>query len=224
MKKKIKVFLCDDHRLFREGVGKLLELEEDIRVIGEAGEGREALQKISRTNPDVVLMDIGMPGMDGVNITRKVKKVAPQVNIIMLTVYQDEPHIFEAIKAGAIGYILKDVSSDELIEAVRRVSRGEALIEPQIASKVLKEFKVLSRKKKSTEEEVYSELTGRENDVLRWIALGASNKEIASKLDISRKTVKNHLSNIFQKLHVNSRTKAALFVFQEKRDLRPKDL
>lgn len=217
MTKKIKVFLCDDHRLFREGVRKLLELEEDMQIVGEAGEGKEALTAISRIKPDVVLMDISLPGMDGVAAARRIKKDNPDLKVVMLTVHQDEPHIFEAIKAGAAGYLLKDVSADELIAAVRRVSRGEALIEPKIAVKILEEFKAMSRRKKPADEEVYSDLTVRENEVLRWIALGVSNKEIASKLDISEKTVKNHLSNIFQKLRVNSRTQAALFVFRRKK-------
>lgn len=215
--KRIKIFLCDDHKLFREGVRKLLELEKDLRVVGEAGDGKEALRIIKNASPDVVLMDIGMPGMDGVVATRRIKKDNPEIKVVMLTVHQDEPHIFEAIKAGAAGYLLKDVSGDELVDAVRRVSQGEALVEPKIAAKILKEFKLLSRKKQPSDEEMYTDLTERENDVLRWIGLGASNKEIASRLDISEKTVKNHLSNIFQKLHVASRTQAALFVFREKK-------
>jgi DNA-binding NarL/FixJ family response regulator len=215
--KKIKVLICDDHKLFRQGVIKLLELEQDILVVGEAEEGSQALQKIKKNFPDVVLMDINMPGRDGVDVARQIKKENPEISVIMLTVVQDETHIFNAIKAGAAGYLLKDVSGDELIDAVRRVSCGEALIEPKIASKVLKEFKALSRKKKPTDKEAYGELTERENDVLRGIALGASNKEIAAKLNISEKTVKNHISNIFQKLQVRSRTQAALYVFREKK-------
>lgn len=216
-RQKIKIFLCDDHKLFREGVRKLLELEKDLRVTGEAGDGKEALRMIKDASPDIVLMDISMPGMDGVVATRRIKKDNPEIKVVMLTVHQDKPHIFEAIKAGAAGYLLKDISGDELVDAVRRVSQGEALVEPKIAAKILEEFKLLSRKKQPSNEEMYTDLTERENDVLRWIGLGASNKEIAARLDISEKTVKNHISSIFQKLHVSNRTQAALFVFREKR-------
>jgi DNA-binding NarL/FixJ family response regulator len=214
---KIKVFLCDDHRLFRDGVKRLLEHEKNISVIGEAENGLDAVKEIKRLIPDVVLMDIGMPKMNGVDATRKLKREFPDIKVIILTVHQDEANIFDAIKAGASGYILKDVSGDDLINAVRKVNQNEALIEPKIAAKVLSEFKKLSRRKKPKDEEVYGELTERENEILRWISLGATNKEIASRLQISDKTVKNHISNIFQKLHVNSRTQAALYVLREKR-------
>lgn len=217
MQKKIKVFLCDGNRLFREGVRKLLEVAKDIQVIGEAGEGGEALKKIRRAGPDVVLMDINPPKIDGAHITGRIKKEYPRIKVIILTVQDDRPHIFEAIKSGAVGYLLKDVSSAELIETIRKVARGEALLEPKIAAKVLDEFKALSQRKKSTDAKAYTELTTRENEVLRWVALGASNREIAAKLGLSEKTVKNHLINIFQKLHVNNRTQAALFVFREKK-------
>lgn len=205
----MKVFLCDDHKLFREGLRKILELKDDIEIVGEASNGQEAIDRIKKAHPDIVLMDIGMPEMDGMSATYKIKKEIPRVNIIILTVYQDEPHIFEAIKAGAIGYLLKDISSDELIEAICRVYKGEALIQPSIATKVLKEFITLSKKKEDKER--YTGLTERENEILKLITLGNGNKEIASKLYISEKTVKNHISNIFQKLHVNSRTQAALY-------------
>lgn len=211
----MKVFLCDDHRLFREGLRKILELESDIKIVGEASDGEEAIKMIKKTRPDIVIMDIGMPGMDGVSATYKIRKEGPRINIIILTVYQDEPHIFEAIKAGAIGYLLKDISSDELIEAIRRVYKGEALIQPSIAPKLLKEFTVLSKKK--ADGQTYIGLTERENEILKLITLGNSNKEIASKLYISEKTVKNHISNIFQKLHVNSRTQAALYALRQKK-------
>lgn len=217
MKDTIRVFLCDDHTLFREGLRKLLELEKDIEIVGEASGGFETIQKVKRASPDIILMDIGMPEMDGVTATGKIKREFPRINIIILTIYEDEPHIFEAIKAGAMGYVLKDITSDELIKAIHRVYSGEALIQPVIATKVLKEFVMMDKRKMRGSKKVLDELTERETEVLRLIALGGSNKEIASKLNISEKTVKNHISNIFQKLHVNSRTKAALYALHHKR-------
>ena len=207
----IRVFLCDDHTLFRQGIRKLLELENDIAVIGEAGDGDEMLHKLKATQPNVILMDIGMPEMDGVTATYKVKKMTPQVNIIILTIYEDEPHIFDAIKAGAIGYLLKDVSINELLEAIRRANKGEALIQPVIATKVLKEFAMLDRRKTKGRGKDFNALTEREKEVLRLIASGGTNKELAKKLGITEKTVKNHISNIFQTLHVNNRTQAAIY-------------
>lgn len=212
----IRVFLCDDHTLFRQGIKKLLTLEKDIEVVGEADNGQDMLSMLKKKGPDVILLDIGMPQMDGVTATYKVKKTMPHVEIIILTVYEDEPHIFEAIKAGAKGYLLKDVSIDELLEAIRRVYRGEALIQPVIAAKVLKEFAMLDKRKIKEGDKFYNDLTEREKEILRLIALGGTNKEIAKKLGIAEKTVKNHISNIFQTLHVNNRTKAALYLLDKK--------
>ncbi len=216
MSSTIRVFLCDDHTLFRQGLKKLLELEDSIQIVGEANNGEEMLDMLKKTGPDVILMDIGMPQMDGVTATYKSKKILPHANIIILTVYEDEPHIFAAIKAGAIGYLLKDISIDELIEAIRKVNKGEALIQPIIATKVLKEFAMLDKRKIKEGDKFYSDLTEREKEILRLIALGGTNKEIAQKLGISEKTVKNHISNIFQTLHVNNRTQAAIFALDKK--------
>lgn len=212
----IKIFLCDDHTLFRQGIRKLLELEKDIKIVGEAGNGVEMLEVFKKVNPDIVLLDIGMPQMDGVTATYKIKKMLPEVNIIILTVYEDEPHIFGAVKAGAMGYLLKDASSDELVAAIRRVNQGEALLQPVIATKVLKEFALIDKRKIPEGKVFFSDLTEREGEVLRLIALGASNKDIANRLNIAEKTVKNHISNIFLKLHVNNRTQAALYVMGKK--------
>lgn len=212
----IRLFLCDDHMLFRQGLKKLLELEQGIRIVGEANNGQEMLDAVKKASPDVILMDIGMPEMDGVTATYKVKKILPYSNIIILTVYEDEPHIFQAIKAGAMGYLLKDVSIDEVIEAIRLVYKGEALIQPVIAGKVLKEFATTDKKKVKEENKSYSTLTDREKEILHLIALGNTNKEIARKLNISEKTVKNHISNIFSTLHVNNRTKAAIYALDKK--------
>lgn len=216
MPDNIRVFLCDDHTLFRQGIKKLLELEPDIAVVGEASNGQELLEMLKKAGPDVILMDIGMPKMDGVSATYKIKKILPHCNILILTVYEDESHIFAAIKAGAMGYLLKDVSIDELIEAIRRISKGEALIQPIIATKVLKEFALLDKRKVKEGDKFYNDLTEREKEILRLITLGGTNKEIAQKLGISEKTVKNHISNIFQTLHVNNRTKAALYALGKK--------
>ncbi|NQV04149.1 MAG: response regulator transcription factor [Candidatus Omnitrophica bacterium] len=216
MSDTIRVFLCDDHTLFRQGIKKLLELEKDIKVVGEADNGQDMISMLKKKGPDVILLDIGMPQMDGVTATYKVKKIMSHVEIIILTVYEDESHIFEAIKAGAKGYLLKDVSIDDLLKAIRKVYKGEALIQPVIAAKVLKEFAMLDKRKIKEGDRFYNELTEREKEILRLIALGGSNKEIAKKLGIVEKTVKNHISSIFQILHVNNRTKAALYVIDKK--------
>lgn len=216
MSNAIRVFLCDDHTLFRQGIRKLLELEPDIAVMGEAGSGQEMLGMLKRTGPDIILMDIGMPHMDGVAATYKVKRILPSARVVILTVYEDEAHIFQAIKAGAMGYLLKDVSIEELIEAIRSVNKGEALIQPLIATKVLKEFAMLDKRKIKEGDQFYSDLTEREKEILRLIALGGTNKEIANKLRLSEKTVKNHISSIFQTLHVNNRTQAAIYAIDKK--------
>ncbi|NQT46182.1 MAG: response regulator transcription factor [Candidatus Omnitrophica bacterium] len=219
----IRVFLCDDHTLFRDGIKKLLQLEEmlpdieeEIEVVGEASNGVELLKDVKKASPDVILMDISMPQMDGVTASHRIKKILPSAKIIILTVHEDEPHIFEAIKAGAMGYLLKDVSINELLEAIRMVYKGEALIQPVIATKLLKEFALLDKRKVDDGDNFYNDLTEREKEVLRLIALGGTNKEIAARLDIAEKTVKNHISKIFQTLHVNTRTKAALYALGKK--------
>lgn len=212
----IRVVLCDDHTLFRQGIKKLLELEEDIRVVGEANNGQEMLDILKNTRPDIILMDIGMPVMDGVTAAYKVKKISPNTSIVILTVYEDEPHIFEAIKAGAMGYLLKDVSIEELTGAIRKVYKGEALIQPIIAAKVLKEFAMTDKRKMKNGDKFYNDLTEKEKEILRLIVLGGTNKEIAKKLGITEKTVKNHLSSIFCTLHVNNRTQAAIYALEKK--------
>lgn len=216
MSYNIRVFLCDDHTLFRQGIRKLLELEHDIEVVGEESNGQAMLENLKKTDPDVILMDIAMPGMNGVIATSKVKKILPQTRIIILTVYEDETHVFNAIKAGAMGYLLKDVSIDELVEAIHSVYKGEALIQPRIAAKVLKEFTMLDKRTMKEGDKFYNDLTEREKEVLRLIALGGSNKEIAQKLGITEKTVKNHISRIFQTLHVNNRTQAAIYALEQR--------
>jgi len=212
----IKVFLCDDHTLFRQGVRKLLGVEKNVEVIGEASNGVEMLELLRKSKPDVVLMDISMPKMDGVTTTYKIKKILPRTQIIILTVYEDEDYIFDAIKAGAMGYLLKDVDADDLVGAIRKVYKGEALIQPIIATKVLKEFASFEKKGMKRKDRSCNDLTGREKEVLRLIVLGGSNKAIARKLGISEKTVKNHVSKIFQTLQVNNRTEAAIYALNKK--------
>jgi len=208
--------LCDDHTLFRQGLRKLLELEADIEVVGEADNGFNLLDGLKKTGPDIILMDIGMPQMDGVTAAYKVKKILPSAKIIILTIYEDEPHIFDAIKAGAMGYLLKDVSIAGLLEAVRSVYQGEALLQPVIATKVLKEFAFLDKTKLKEGDKFFSDLTEREKEILRLIVLGGTNKEIAKRLGISEKTVKNHITNIFASIHVNNRTQAAIYALEKK--------
>ena len=212
----IRVFLCDDHTLFRQGIRKLLELETDIGIVGESDNGQDMLNMLKKTGPDIVLMDIGMPKTDAVTIIHKIRKISPDVNIVILTTHEDERHIFQAIKSGAMGYLLKSASIDELVEAIRRVYKGDAQLHPGIVAKVLKEFVMLDKRKIKEGGKFYSGLTERQKEILRLIALGGTNKEIAKKLVITEKTVKNHISNIFSTLHVNNRTQAAIYALDKK--------
>ncbi|MDW8102956.1 MAG: response regulator transcription factor [Anaerolineae bacterium] len=200
----IRVLIADDHRLFRQGLRLICETVGNLEVVGEAENGQEAVELALKLNPDVVLMDIRMPVMDGVEATRQITARAPSVRIIILTMYRQDQYVFEAIKAGARGYLLKDVDEQELVKAVRAVHRGEALVDPALAARLLEEFRRLSQ---STVEE---ELTPGEMEVLRLVAQGLDNKSIARKLKISERTVANRLSEIYQKLRVVSRTQAAL--------------
>lgn len=202
----IRVVVADDHALIREGLAKLLELEDDIEVLGEAGDGQGAINLARRYQPDVILMDINMPGTDGITATRVIKREMPHTRIIALTVYEDE-QVVEMVKAGVSAYILKDVAAQELISTIRRVMEGNVFIHPRVASRVVKE---LTSERKSYD----SRLTRREKDVLELVVKGNSNKEIAGLLYISEKTVKNHLTNIFRKLSVKDRTQAAVYALK----------
>lgn len=216
MSDTIRVFLCDGHLLFRHGVKNLLELEKDIQIVGQASNGQEALNLLKKTRPDVILMDIEMSEMDGITATSKIKRISPHTNIVILTDYADDPHIFEAIKAGAMGYLLKNASIGEVVEAIHRVYKGEAFIQPNITTKVLKEFVLLDKRKIKDGDKFYNDLTEREKEILRLITLGGTNKEIGQKLGITEKTVKNHISSIFSTLHVNNRTQAAIYALEKK--------
>jgi len=209
---KIRVLLADDHDLFRQGVRRLLEGSPDLEVVGEARTGQDTVRLVEELAPDIVLLDISMPALSGIDAARLIKTASPRTGIIILTVHADEEFLFEAIKAGAMGYLLKDASADELIRAIRVIYGGEGLLAPSMAAKVMREF---ARTREVTDlARVLTPLTHREVEILQHVAAGLANKEIAHKLSISERTVKNHLSNIMEKLHVNSRTQAAVYALR----------
>jgi DNA-binding NarL/FixJ family response regulator len=212
----IRVFLCDNHTIFRQGVRKLLELEKDINVVGEANNGKEMLAMLKEASPDVILMELKMPEIDGVASTCKVKKMWPRIHVVILTAHEDDAYIFKAIKAGVMGYLLKNSSISEVINAIHRVCNDEALVQPLIAAKVLKEFASLHKRRAEDENSLCNDLTVREKEVLRLIVLGGTNRAIANKLGVAEKTVKNHISNIFQVLHVKNRTEAAIYALRKR--------
>ncbi len=207
----ITVLIVDDHEMVRRGACSYLEAQPDITVIGQAGTGEEAVNLAREFIPDVVLMDMVMPGMDGVDATRKIKDVSPRTQIIILTSFHQDEFIFPALQAGAISYLLKDVKASELAEAIRRAAHGEATLHPKIAARVIKTFRSLVPEESTP----YVTLTEREMEVLKLIARGYSNERIAEQLVISMGTVKGHVSNILSKLHLVDRTQAAAYAWQE---------
>ena len=207
----ITTLIVDDHAVVRQGVRAFLEAQPDITVVGEAASGEEAVAISLEHAPDVVLMDLIMPGMDGVEATRRVKKASPRTQIVILTSYHDDEHVLPAVMAGATSYLLKDVSPQELVEAVRKAVRGEATLHPNIAAQVMQGL----RNKGKNEQDVKIDLSEREIEVLRLIADGLSNATIAERLFISEKTVKSHVSNILSKLHLADRTQAAVYAWRE---------
>lgn len=211
MTDKITLLITDDHVLVRQGIRTFLELQPDLTVLGEADSGETAVRMAAELVPDVVLMDLVMPGMGGVEATRQVKQVSPRSQIIVLTSYHEDEYIFPALRAGALSYVLKDVGPDELAETVRKAARGESVLHPRVASRVVQE---LQGRKRDTPN-LFTDLSDRELDVLRLIADGRSNAEIANILIISEKTVKSHVSNILGKLHMMDRTQAAVFAWQQ---------
>jgi DNA-binding NarL/FixJ family response regulator len=211
----VRLLLCDDHAMFRQGLKSILETEEGFRVIGEAANGREAVRYALETQPDVVLMDIQMPGLDGVAATKAILEERPDIRVIVLTMYRQDRYVFEAIKAGARGYLLKDADAGELIEAIRRVHEGETLLSAEMAASILDEFAKLREQAAPPQGHALSELTQREAAILRLLAQGVSNQQIAEELNVSEKTVRNRLSEIFAKLRLNNRTQAALFALRE---------
>ena len=210
MTSPIRVLLVDDHAILRKGIRALLSTEPDIDVVGEAGDGQEALTQAEALRPDVILMDLVMPNMDGIEATRQLVGRQSGVRVLVLTSFVADDKVFPAIKAGALGYILKDTGPDDLVRAIRQVYRGEPTLEPEIARKVLFELAQPLREPLTPEP-----LTGRELDVLRLIAQGMSNREIAEYLVLADKTVRSHVSNILGKLHLGSRTQAALYALRE---------
>ena len=211
MAQTITVLIVDDHQMVRQGVRAFLEKQPDISVVGEAASGAEALRLAAELAPDVTLMDLVMPEMDGVETTRRLKQVSPRSQVIILTSYHDDEHIFPAIRAGALSYVLKDVSSGELVEIVRKAARGEAVMHPHVAARVMEELRGGPR----VQTPFSSDLSERELETLRLIAEGLNNSEIAERLVISEHTVKRHVSNILSKLHLVDRTQAAVYAWRE---------
>ena len=210
MDKPISVLLVDDHEVVRRGLRACLEARPDFEIVGEADSGASAVKLAAESVPDVILMDLIMPGIDGVEATRQVKSVSPRTHVIVLTSYHDDEHIFPALQAGASSYILKDVAMDELAESIRRAARGEATLNPHVAARLIREVQGGSH----SDLNPFTELTDREMGVLKLIANGLRNAAIAEQLFISEPTVKGHVSNILSKLHLADRTQAAVYAWR----------
>jgi DNA-binding NarL/FixJ family response regulator len=208
---EIRVLIADDQQLVREGLRVLLDLIPDICVVGEASNGTEAVERARRLKPDVILMDVQMPELDGVAATRQIQEICPQVRVIILTTFDDDEYVFEGLRAGAAGYLLKDVPSEQLAEAIRAAARGEAFIQPSVTRKVVAEFtRMAERERVRREQPLIEPLSARELEVLALLAESLSNQEIADRLYIAPGTVKNHVSNILSKLNARDRTQAVL--------------
>jgi len=210
MADSIRVLLVDDQRLMREGLRILLELEPDLSIAGEAANGQEALNAYAQFEPDVVLMDVRMPGMDGVEATWRLRERWPSARVIILTTFDDDEYVFEGLRAGARGYLLKDVSGHDLAEAVRTVAAGGALIEPSVARKVVAEFARMAPPVRQPDGGLAEPLSEREREILQLVAQGLTNREIADRLSLAQGTVKNYVTTILQKLGARDRTQAAL--------------
>lgn len=213
----IRLVIADDHALLRQGIKNVLELEPDFQVIGEAGDGEEAVKKIAELRPDILLLDINMPKLNGLEVTRKLRDSQNSTKVVILTIHDDENYVLEVVKAGAAGYLLKDIEPGMLIKAIRTVYEGESFIYPTLAKKLFGQI-VRGEEKKAVLSHRRGEerLTEREIEVLQLIAQGMSNQEIAHKLYLSEKTVKNHLTNIFRKINVTDRTQAVLYAIKHK--------
>lgn len=210
---KISVIIADDHMLMREGLKQLLELEEDIYVIAQSGTGEETIDKVLKFKPDVLLLDINMPKLNGIDTLRRLRDLGVETKIIMLTIHEDREYLYETLRMGADGYILKDCDADSLIKAIRDVKSGKMYVQPSIASMLIEGIDGKADESNEILQKVKS-LTKREYEVLTLIAEGLNNKDIADKLFISEKTVKNHVSSIFKKIGVNDRIQAAIFAYK----------
>jgi len=210
---KIKVVIADDHAVVREGIKMILSREPDIEIVGEAGNGREALDLVAKTKPHVVVMDISMPEMGGVEATRRVKEAHPKVNVLALTMHEDESYVFQLLKAGASGYVLKRGAAQDLVQAIRSAARGEAFLYPSVARSVLADY--LKRVEAGEERHRFDGLTDREREILALIAEGLSNQEIARKLYISIKTVQTHRTHIMEKLDLHNRAQLVRYAIRK---------
>jgi len=208
---RTSILIADDHEVVRNGIRSYLETISDFQVVGEAASGEETLGLVAELIPDIVLLDLIMPGMDGIETTRRVKQISPRTQVVVLTSYHEDVHIFPALKAGAISYILKDMKMEKLVDVLHRAVQGEVTLHPRVAARVLQNI----RGENSEEQPLFTELTDRETDVLKLIANGFTNSQIAEKLVISENTVKGHVSNILSKLHLADRTKVAVYAWQQ---------
>jgi NarL family two-component system response regulator LiaR len=211
MQNPITILIVDDHAVVRQGVRAFLDTQPDLKVIGEAASGEEGVKLASQLVPDVVLMDLVMPGMDGVEATRQVKRLSPRSQVVVLTSYHEDEYIFPAIRAGALSYVLKDIGPRDLADVVRKAANGEVVLNSRVAARVIQELQGL----REDQSNPFTELSERELEVLRLIAAGLSNAEIAEKLVLSDKTIKGHVSNILSKLHLVDRTQAAIYAWRE---------
>ena len=210
MTQPMSILIVDDHEVVRKGIRAYLETLPDFEVVGEAVSGEEAVTLVGELIPDIVLLDLIMPGMDGVEATRRIKQISPRTQVVVLTSYHEDIHIFPALKAGAIAYILKDMKMEKLVDVLHRAMQGEVTLHPRVATRVLQNI----RGENDDEQPLFAELTSRETDVLKLIANGLANSQIAEKLFISENTVKGHVSNILSKLHLADRTQVAVYAWQ----------
>jgi DNA-binding NarL/FixJ family response regulator len=213
---RLRVLVCDDHALFRRGLQMVLEQEDDLELVGEASNGVEVVTKAQELMPDVILMAVRMPKRSGIEAATEIKETLPHVKILMLTISDDEADLYEAIKAGASGYLLKEIPIEEVADAIRSVWAGQSRISPSMASKLLSEFAAMSKASEDKPQMPAPRLTDREMEVLRLVAQGLNNRDIAKKLFISENTVKNHIRNILEKLHLHSRMEAVVYAVREK--------